>query len=89
MFEMTDYVILASGALFGNLAMVTKAKAMQYEMASRLSIMSYFSIVIVLFFDLFLFGTVFNLTEVMGIMIVFIANIFSAYAVYRVYNKKH
>jgi len=80
---------LASVSLFGALALVTKAKAMQYEMASRLSIMSYFSVVLVLLFDLFIIGTVFQSTEVMGIMIVFISNALSAYAIYKIYQQKH
>ncbi len=66
--------------------MVSKAKAMQYEMASRLSILNYLTVILVLIFDLLLIGTVFNGQEIIGISIVFLSNGLSAYSIYKIHN---
>jgi drug/metabolite transporter (DMT)-like permease len=84
-----DCIILVSVSVFGGFAMVCKAKAMQYEMASRLSILNYLSVILILIFDLLLIGTVFNGQEVIGISIVFLSNGISAYSIYKIHNAKN
>ena len=59
-FSSTDYLILVVISLSSCIGMLCKAKAMQLEMASRLSILMYFSIIFTLVFDIMLIGTVFN-----------------------------
>jgi len=56
---MWDYLNLIAVSILGSLTMITKAKAMQYELASRISILGYLSIIFMLIFDLILFNTVF------------------------------
>jgi len=60
-------------------------------MAGRLSILGYFSIIFTFFFDLIFIGTSFSFGEMYGILIVFCANLISAYMVFHRYflqNKK-
>lgn len=59
-FELNDFLVLVMVSVAGCLSMICKAKAMQLEMASRLSILMYFSIIFTLVFDIMLIGTVFN-----------------------------
>lgn len=87
-FEAPDYIILLITSSCGTLAMITKAKAMQYESASRLSIMTYASVVLILVFDLAIIGTRFKLVEAAGMLIIFAANGISVYSVYLIYQKK-
>lgn len=81
-FRFNDYIILIVVSLSGCLAMLCKAKAMQLEMASRLSILMYFSIIFTLVFDIILIGTVFNTQEIIGMTIVFSANALSIYMIF-------
>lgn len=59
-FSSSDYIVTIFIALCGIFGLISKTKAMQYEMASRLSIVIYFSVIFQLIFDLVLIGTVFN-----------------------------
>ena len=62
--------------------MIFKTKAMQFEMAGRLGMLCYLSIIFTFFFDLLLIGTVFNKGEIKGILIILSANVISAYVVF-------
>lgn len=81
-FTQSDYIILIMISLMSCIGMLCKAKAMQMEMASRLSILMYFSIIFTLVFDIMLIGTVFNFQEVVGMLIVFSANALSIYVIF-------
>ena len=63
--------------------MLLKTKAFQYEMAGRLSILAYFSVVFTFLFDYIFIGTEFTTEEAEGITIVFLANLISAAIVFK------
>ena len=65
---------------------MTKAKAMQHESASRLSILGYLSVVTMFTTDYFVVGTQFKLTELIGISIVLTATLVSALIIFRKVN---
>ena len=59
-FNVHEMLILIFVSLAGGAGMLFKTKALQYEMAGRLSIICYFSVVFTFFFDLIFIGTNFN-----------------------------
>ena len=63
--------------------MITKAKSMQYEMASRTSITGYFSIIVMLLFDVCLYNVEFIMADVNGIVIISIANLIACYFIFK------
>jgi len=58
-------------------------------MASRLSILIYFSVIFSLVFDLLLIGTVFNTNEIYGMIVIFMANALSVYVIFAKFYKKN
>eukprot|EP00347_Sterkiella_histriomuscorum_P015516 403356734 len=86
-FESSDYIILVFVAVCGIAGLICKTKAMQYEMASRLSIVIYFSVIFSLVFDLILIGTVFNSNEMYGMIVIFLANAISVYVIFSKFYK--
>jgi drug/metabolite transporter (DMT)-like permease len=52
-----EFLILAFVAIAGGFGMLFKTKALQYEMAGRLGMLLYLSIIFTFLFDLFLIGT--------------------------------
>jgi drug/metabolite transporter (DMT)-like permease len=89
LFTWSDYLVMASVSIIGALTMVTKAKSMQYEMASRTSITCYFSIIIMLFFDVVLYNTAFNESDFNGILIITFSNMIAGYFIFNKNNKKN
>lgn len=81
-FSTSDYIVMTFIALCGISGLICKTKAMQYEMASRLSIVIYFSVIFQLVFDLALIGTVFNSGEIYGMIVIFLANALSVYVIF-------
>ena len=81
-FNAWEMLLLAFVSLAGGFGMIFKTKALQYEMAGRLGMLAYLSIIFTFFFDLVLIGTVFNSGEIQGILIIFSANLISAYMVF-------
>ena len=81
-FSTFDFSILGFVSLAGGSAMLLKTKAFQFEMAARLSILSYFSVVFTFIFDFIFIGTAFTSDEAKGISIVFLANLLSAALVF-------
>ena len=82
LFTITDYLVLLVMAILGAMTMMTKAKSMQYEMVSRTSILCYLSIIVMFFFDLFLYNTAFHMSDVNGILIITLANIIAAFFIF-------
>ena len=78
-----EMLILIFVSLAGGAGMIWKAKALRYEMAGRLSILQYFSIIFTFLFDLVFIGTAFKSSEIIGILIVFLANVLSASMVFK------
>lgn len=77
-----EFLILLLVSLAGGAGMILKTKAFQHEKAGRLSMLSYLSIIFTFTFDLILIGTDFNAGEIEGILIIFAANVISAYTVF-------
>jgi drug/metabolite transporter (DMT)-like permease len=86
-FDSADYIVMIFAALCGIAGLVCKTKAMQLEMASRLSILIYFSVIFSLVFDLLLIGTVFNSNEIYGMIVIFMANALSVYVIFAKFYK--
>lgn len=84
-FSTAELFILVFVAFAGGLGMLFKTKALQYEMAGRLGILAYFSIIFTFFFDLIFIGTSFTKGEMIGVAIVFLANLISAISVFKKY----
>jgi drug/metabolite transporter (DMT)-like permease len=82
-FSPGEISILVFVSIAGGAGMIFKTKALQYEMAGRLGILCYFSIIFTFFFDLIFIGTTFNQGEMYGVAIVFLANLISAAAVFK------
>ena len=59
-----EFVLFVFVSLAGGFGMIFKTKAMQYEMAARLGMLAYLSIIFTFLFDHFLIGTVFNSGEI-------------------------
>ena len=78
-----EFIILGFVSLAGGMGMLLKTKAFQYEMAGRLSILAYFSVVFTFLFDYIFIGTEFTKEEATGITIVFLANMLSAGIVFK------
>lgn len=81
-FTLRDNLMLISTAIYGILAMAAKQRALQYEQASRLSIVGYLSVVLMFLADYFLMGTRFTAKEIFGIIIVLSSVFFSGLAIY-------
>ncbi|CDW87883.1 membrane protein [Stylonychia lemnae] len=81
-FLVHEHFLLLFISLAGGTGMLLKTRALQHEMAGRLSILGYFSIVFTFFFDLIFIGTKFSIGEIYGILIVLAANVLSAYMVF-------
>jgi len=81
-FRYYEHLVLIFISVAGGTGMLLKTRALQYEMAGRLSILGYFSIIFTFFFDLIFIGTDFSMGEMYGILIVFCANFISAYMVF-------
>ena len=88
-FDSVDYTVMVFVALCGIAGLICKTKAMQLEMASRLSILIYFSVIFSLVFDLLLIGTVFNTNEIYGMIVIFMANALSVYVIFAKFYKKN
>lgn len=84
-FDWHQHAILVFVSLAGGLGMLSKTKALQYEMAGRLGILVYFSIIFTFFFDLMFIGSHFHGEELIGVVIVLLANILSASMVFHKY----
>lgn len=82
-FSTWEWFILIFVSLLGGAGMLFKTKALQFEMAGRLSILMYFSVIFTFFFDLIFIGTAFTTGEIQGISIVLAANLISAYSVFK------
>ena len=87
-FSPGDYTVMIFIAVCGILGLLCKTKAMQYEMASRLSILIYFNVIFSLVFDLILIGTVFRTSEVYGMLVIFLANAMSVYVIFSKFYTK-
>jgi len=59
-FSTGEIMILIFVSLAGGAGMLFKTKALQYEMAGRLGILCYFSILFTFLFDLIFIGTIFT-----------------------------
>ena len=77
-----EFALLVFVSLAGGIGMILKTKAFQYEKAGRLGMLTYLSIIFTLIFDLLLIGTKFSNGEVVGIVIIFSANLVSASIVF-------
>lgn len=82
-FSYGEIFILVFCALAGGCGMLFKTKALQYEMAGRLGILCYFSIIFTFVFDLIFIGTVLSKGELYGVAIVFLANVISFVSVFK------
>jgi drug/metabolite transporter (DMT)-like permease len=72
-------------AVLGIMGLAAKAKSMQFEMASRTSIIGYLSVIIMFSTDYFIVGTKFSITDLLGIAIILGATVASAFIVlYRI-----
>jgi drug/metabolite transporter (DMT)-like permease len=80
-----EHLILIFISLAGGIGMLSKTKALQYEMAGRLGILVYFSIIFTYFFDMLFIGSEFHSDELQGVTIVLLANILSAFMVFHKY----
>lgn len=83
LFNFVDYLILFLLSIIQGMSVVSRTKAFKYEMPSRLSIIGYLSIVITLFIDIFIFGTMLNQYQILGLMIIFASIIASSIVVIR------
>lgn len=83
-----EHLILIFVSLAGGIGMLSKTKALQYEMAGRLGILVYFSIIFTYFFDMIFIGTKFHPEEMTGVAIILVANILSAYMVFHTHFLK-
>eukprot|EP00347_Sterkiella_histriomuscorum_P021051 403335450 len=81
-FQGYEHLILIFISLAGGVGMLAKTKALQFEMAGRLGILVYFSIIFTYFFDMIFIGTEFHPEEMTGVVIILVANILSAYMVF-------
>ena len=76
-------------SLVGGISLMIKTVAFRYEMAGRLGIIGYFSIVFGYIFDYFFIGTKFTTDQAIGIFIILAANVMSgALMVHRNYCTK-
>lgn len=66
-FSLSEILILTLVALLGGAGMLFKTKALQYEMAGRLGILCYFSIVFTFLFDYVFIGSTLTTGEVYGV----------------------
>ena len=82
-FNILDYFIFVAVAALGVGGLITKTKALKHEKAARLSIIGFLQVVLMLFFDLFVVGTRFHIMEVVGMIIVLIANGLTAFSILR------
>lgn len=63
-FSAWEFIILTFVSLLGGAGMLFKTKALQFEMAGRLGILMYFSIIFTFLFDLIFIGTSFSSGEI-------------------------
>ena len=82
-FNLIDYLILIFVSVAGGVGMIFKTKAMQYEMAGRLGMLWYLSIICSFMFDMLLIGNIFNMGAFKGILIILAANLISGYMVFK------
>lgn len=80
--------MIATVSIVGAMTQVTRAKSMQYEMASRTSITCYLSIIIMLLFDVLLYNTAFHQSDLVGILVIACANLVAGYFIFNKVNKK-
>jgi drug/metabolite transporter (DMT)-like permease len=80
-FNWIEMIMTAFAAILGIGGLACKAKSMQYEMASRTSIIGYLSVIIMFSTDYFIVGTQFSITDLLGIAIILSATIASAFIV--------
>lgn len=63
-----DVLFIIAVALFGGASLIYKAKAFQQDQASKLSIFVYVYVALMFSFDIFVLGTTFDSSEVIGIV---------------------
>ena len=75
--SMTAYLLIFLCGLCGALSLIFKAIAFQHEEASKLTILHYLYVVMMLIFDVVIFETIFTHSEIIGILIIFGASVIS------------
>lgn len=75
-------IVLMTG-IFGVGALIFKAKAFQHEQASKLSILHYLYVVLIMLFDIVILQTELTKNEVVGILIIFVSSITSTMMNYK------
>ncbi|CDW73109.1 membrane protein [Stylonychia lemnae] len=84
-FSYYDYFLLISAAFFALIHQLLKQMAVQYNTASRVTIYNYLQSLVQLIFDILIFDYNFQLQELLGILLVFLVNLF---LIFKIISKK-
>eukprot|EP00347_Sterkiella_histriomuscorum_P022785 403337172 len=75
-FSIQDYSLLIGAAFFALTNQLLKQMAVQYDTASRVTMYNYLQSLIQLVFDIVVFNYAFQIQELIGILLVFVVNVF-------------